>query len=436
MSWLFNVCSPCCTQYVTTRKYTPSGELVWNKDHGASVFGVAVDSAGNVYTGGSVSSLDGMTTRKYDGDGNLLWSVRHDPSSTGVLSICTDDTNLYVASAARLTCYDTDGNEVWTKSSGDYPFGVNSGNSICPQGGNVWVGGRDSVPIPGNQIQRIQIGLNHGENYTLTFNGETTPPIPFFDTFFYAPLMSGLNASYGVFGDVVSLPTDILDRTYRESAYVAAFSSSGANIYFGGIYSRKNNELLVASDPRIVISELSPPAGTTPKDLTAFSKSDGSFVQSEFVGGGNTITDIQIDASGYYFSSEVDSNFNDNFYRVWWNNIDSSVNGCSPSQFGSAAAGSNTGSGYDITMRDKSGARLWGLGGDGDTYTCCRFLGDETLFLGSVYDSGPVTTERIEISGGTGVPTVLWSASHKGDVLDLAPNSDGSLVTVGTRALL
>ncbi|MER2529177.1 MAG: SBBP repeat-containing protein [Candidatus Competibacter denitrificans] len=57
----------------TTRKYNASGSLQWSAHHGAAVRGIAVDSNGNVYTTGD--SNGSFTTRKYDASGGLIWSV-------------------------------------------------------------------------------------------------------------------------------------------------------------------------------------------------------------------------------------------------------------------------------------------------------------------------------------------------------------------------
>jgi len=60
---------------VTTRAYSDTGELRWSVDHGATVYGVAIDADNRVYT---VGERAGSTTlRVYDVNGQLLWTADH-----------------------------------------------------------------------------------------------------------------------------------------------------------------------------------------------------------------------------------------------------------------------------------------------------------------------------------------------------------------------
>ncbi len=55
----------------TTRKYGPGG-LLWERNHGATVWCLDLDDAGNLYIGGDASGSNSI--RKYSPSGSLLWS--------------------------------------------------------------------------------------------------------------------------------------------------------------------------------------------------------------------------------------------------------------------------------------------------------------------------------------------------------------------------
>ena len=85
------------TQTYSTYKLDPNGYLIWAANHGASVYGIAVDTSGNVYTvgeavtdagvifprdpyygGGALGDRTGYyTLRKYNSAGVLQWSADH-----------------------------------------------------------------------------------------------------------------------------------------------------------------------------------------------------------------------------------------------------------------------------------------------------------------------------------------------------------------------
>ena len=111
-------CAGASTNNLTTRKFDPYGNLLWSTNHGAQVNAVAVDSAGNIYTGGVVAG-DSMTTRKYAATGALLWSRNH---GEPVLYIAVDSAgNVYThgdyhaASNSTTRKYAADGTLLWSR---------------------------------------------------------------------------------------------------------------------------------------------------------------------------------------------------------------------------------------------------------------------------------------------------------------------------------
>lgn len=72
----------------TTRAYKEStGELIWSVNHGSTVYCVCVDSAGNVYCGGT------SAIKKYNINGDLQWSIN--PGGTSYCIAVDNDGYLY-----------------------------------------------------------------------------------------------------------------------------------------------------------------------------------------------------------------------------------------------------------------------------------------------------------------------------------------------------
>jgi len=119
------------------------GSALWTADHPATVYCVAIDVNGNVYTGGAQAGTPLRTTRKYSQDGTLLWSKNHISIVRGIAV----DSNGYVytvgSSYATITIrkYDNDGNEITT----DWPKSYAGGrtlNAICiDDDDNIYVTG-------------------------------------------------------------------------------------------------------------------------------------------------------------------------------------------------------------------------------------------------------------------------------------------------------
>lgn len=109
---------------VTTRKYNSAGSLQWSVDHGATVFAVAADGAGNVYTGGVRTSS--VTTRKYNSSGSLQWSVDHGATVT---AITVDGSgNVYTvgvrSSSITTRKYNSSGTLQWSADHGQNAYGI------------------------------------------------------------------------------------------------------------------------------------------------------------------------------------------------------------------------------------------------------------------------------------------------------------------------
>ncbi len=154
--------------YNTTRKYNSSGTLQWSASHGSgvTVYGIAVDGSGNVYAAGTRTSS--KTTRKYNSSGTLQWS--RDYHGTLVYCIAVDSSgNVYVAGSST--------GEYTTRkynSSGTLQWSANHGATVLciavDSDGNVYTGGL----LTGGYTTRkydssgtLQWSVNHGD----TVNG-------------------------------------------------------------------------------------------------------------------------------------------------------------------------------------------------------------------------------------------------------------------------
>ncbi len=166
------------TADVFISKYNSSGTRLWSVLFGApeidEAFGIACDSAGNVFvTGWTDGSIEGLPNlgngdnflAKYDTNGQRLWlrvwgTVNKD---TGYALACDAAGNVYVSGYctgslygpplgerdAFLAKYDAAGNPLWGKKFGtgghDEAFGLGT-----DQAGNAYVSGRAAGSLDGN----------------------------------------------------------------------------------------------------------------------------------------------------------------------------------------------------------------------------------------------------------------------------------------------
>jgi len=122
---------------ISTRKYTDAGVAVWGKNHGATVYAIAVDSAGNVYTGGARTG--NLTTRKYDPNGTLLWSVDHGADVRGIAVDASGNVyagGVLIPGVGSLRKYNAAGALQWTVNTLADVYCVAASSS-----GNVYTGG-------------------------------------------------------------------------------------------------------------------------------------------------------------------------------------------------------------------------------------------------------------------------------------------------------
>ena len=128
------------TDPITTRKYNSAGTAQWAANHGASVYGIAVDTSGNVYTGGAVSSS--VTTRKYNSSGTLQWSANH---AALVRGIAVDSSgNVYTCGVSdgsnTVRKYNSSGSLQWSANTGSNDYGI-----ALDSDGNCYVCGYEYV---------------------------------------------------------------------------------------------------------------------------------------------------------------------------------------------------------------------------------------------------------------------------------------------------
>lgn len=190
-----------------------TGEVIWYADHGGNLRSVAVDSLGNIYTGGyAVSSV---TTRKWTDDGSEMtdddWPIN---GGGTILSIATADgmvvTGGLLDSSITTRAYQaSDGAALWTANHG------NTVNVVAiDDAGAVYTGGVLSSSV---NIRKYD---SDGTEITITWPGGTP------EAFFMGPSPPLTASSPGLaFSLALSLPTLKMSHIVSGMALSLAFGA-------------------------------------------------------------------------------------------------------------------------------------------------------------------------------------------------------------------
>ena len=173
--------------------FAAEGDVLWTRTYNDAAnagdygYGIAVDGEGNVYVTGSeyVSPNDNIWVRKYDTNGYLVWTSTYNGADNGMdqgFGIAVDGSgNVYVTGRETVTGeganiwvrkYDSDGDEVWTKThtsaSGNYDYG----RGIAVDGnGNVYVTGYEYISGQEDNIWVRKYDSDGDVVWTKTYNG-------------------------------------------------------------------------------------------------------------------------------------------------------------------------------------------------------------------------------------------------------------------------
>jgi hypothetical protein len=145
------------------RKYDADGNLIWTRQLGTSVteqcFGASADGLGNVYISGVMENIHGVDdafVAKYDSAGNLLWNRQFGASGGAVNDGVSADGlgGVYISGwtfdtvgdanlgfrTAFVSKYDASGTRLWTNELGTNNWDESSGVSADGYG-NIYISG-------------------------------------------------------------------------------------------------------------------------------------------------------------------------------------------------------------------------------------------------------------------------------------------------------
>ena len=125
--------------FVTHRKYDVDGNLLWSRDHGATVYDIVMDASGSVYVVGEAAS-DGSYVRRYDSDGTLSLSIPLGSNNTLTdAGIAVDSAgNILVRHILQIKKYDSSGTLLWANNSvtnAGFGIAVGTGDTIFADDG-------------------------------------------------------------------------------------------------------------------------------------------------------------------------------------------------------------------------------------------------------------------------------------------------------------
>jgi len=180
---------------IWVRKYDSSGNVEWTRTYNGpgnkadTGMGIAVDGSGNVYVTGYeylIAESYNIWVRKYNSNGEEVWTKTYNGASSDVdcgYGIAVDGNgNVYVAGYETVTgewaniwvrkC-DPDGEEIWTKTHNGPDNGSDRAYAIAVDGrGNVYVTGYEDRGAPNeDDIWVRKYNSNGGEVWTKTHNG-------------------------------------------------------------------------------------------------------------------------------------------------------------------------------------------------------------------------------------------------------------------------
>jgi hypothetical protein len=180
---------------IWVRKYNTEGDVVWTDTYNGTANqsdcgeGIAVDGSGNVYVTGSEYKSDtersNIWVRKYDTNGYEIWTSTYNGPANGDdygQGIAVDGNgNVYVTGCEYVDGqnsniwarkYDSDGNEIWTKTYNGSVNGDDIGCGIAVDGsGNVYVTGYEYVNGQDWNIWVRKYDSDGKELWTRTHNG-------------------------------------------------------------------------------------------------------------------------------------------------------------------------------------------------------------------------------------------------------------------------
>jgi len=179
---------------IWVRKYDTDGDVIWTRSYNGPAndydegCGIAVDGSGNVYvTGSAAVSLehDDIWVRKYNSEGDELWTQTHNDTAnrldegsgiavdgngnvyvTGYEYVNGQDWNIWVRK------YDSDGNELWTRTHNGTADSEDAGCDIAVDGdGNVYVVGYEADIKEALNIWLGKYDSDGNKIWTRTYNG-------------------------------------------------------------------------------------------------------------------------------------------------------------------------------------------------------------------------------------------------------------------------